>query len=270
MPQIEPGQEAKASAVDLLGWNATPEVPEPLRARLYYNSSDNTVHVIDSAGTDILTGGGGAVSAVFGRTGAVVAAPGDYSVSQITGAAPLDSPAFIGIPTAPTQSPNDSTTALATTEYVDDAVAAAPFPTITDLGGVNIVAPANNEVLTYDTSSGFWENKPASATQLPIVLSGGTDAIDPHTSATYIVDSAGVDSMTIVAPTVTTDDGKIIKFTTNTAPSHTITFTGGCLRSGSAGVTTATFAAFAGSSVQIMAWQGNWYVIAQNLMASFS
>lgn len=108
------------------------------------------------------------------------------------------------------------------------------------------------------------------STQVPIVLSGGTDAIDPHTSATYIVDSAGVDSMTIVAPTVTTDDGKIIKFTTNTAPSHTITFTGGHLRSGSAGVTTATFAAFAGSSVQIMAWQGNWYVIAQNLMASFT
>jgi hypothetical protein len=32
-------------------------------------------------------GGGGAVSSVFGRTGAVVAATGDYSVSQVTGAA---------------------------------------------------------------------------------------------------------------------------------------------------------------------------------------
>ncbi len=32
-------------------------------------------------------GGGGAVSSVFGRTGAVTAATGDYSVSQVTGAA---------------------------------------------------------------------------------------------------------------------------------------------------------------------------------------
>jgi len=37
-----------------------------------------------------------AVSSVFGRTGAVVAASGDYSVGQVTGAAPLASPAFTG------------------------------------------------------------------------------------------------------------------------------------------------------------------------------
>ena len=34
-------------------------------------------------------GGSGAVSSVFGRTGAVVAASGDYAVAQVTGAAPL-------------------------------------------------------------------------------------------------------------------------------------------------------------------------------------
>lgn len=36
------------------------------------------------------------VSSVFGRTGAVVAAAGDYSVSQVTGAAPTASPTFTG------------------------------------------------------------------------------------------------------------------------------------------------------------------------------
>ena len=36
------------------------------------------------------------VSSVFGRTGAVVATSGDYSVGQITGAAPLASPTFTG------------------------------------------------------------------------------------------------------------------------------------------------------------------------------
>ena len=38
--------------------------------------------------------------------------------------APLDSPALAGSPTAPTPTPGDNSTKLATTEYVDDAVAA--------------------------------------------------------------------------------------------------------------------------------------------------
>ena len=46
-------------------------------------------------------GGGGAVSSVFGRTGAVAAQSGDYSVSQVTGAAPLASPTFTGVMTHP-------------------------------------------------------------------------------------------------------------------------------------------------------------------------
>lgn len=49
-------------------------------------------------------GGGGAVSSVFGRSGAVVAVSGDYTVAQVTGAAPLASPTFttptLGVATA--------------------------------------------------------------------------------------------------------------------------------------------------------------------------
>jgi hypothetical protein len=43
----------------------------------------------------------GIVTSVFGRTGAVVAAGGDYSVAQVTGAAPLASPTFTGTPVVP-------------------------------------------------------------------------------------------------------------------------------------------------------------------------
>jgi hypothetical protein len=46
-------------------------------------------------------GGGGSVNSVFGRTGAVAAQSGDYSVSQVTGAAPLTSPTFTGVITHP-------------------------------------------------------------------------------------------------------------------------------------------------------------------------
>ena len=59
-----------------------------------------------------------AVTSVFGRTGAVVAGSGDYSVAQITGAAALASPAFTGSPTAPTPGAGDNSTELATTAYV--------------------------------------------------------------------------------------------------------------------------------------------------------
>lgn len=64
-------------------------------------------------------GGGGAVSSVFTRTGAVTAQTGDYTVSQVTGAAPLASPAFTGTPTAPTQTAGSNNTDIATTAYVD-------------------------------------------------------------------------------------------------------------------------------------------------------
>lgn len=59
-----------------------------------------------------------AVSSVFGRTGAVVAQTGDYTVAQVTGAAPLASPTFTGTPAAPTAAQGTNTTQLATTAHV--------------------------------------------------------------------------------------------------------------------------------------------------------
>jgi Pectate lyase superfamily protein len=58
------------------------------------------------------------VTSVFTRTGDVVAANGDYSVSQVTGAAPLASPTFTGVPAAPTATVGTNTTQLATTAFV--------------------------------------------------------------------------------------------------------------------------------------------------------
>jgi hypothetical protein len=55
----------------------------------------------------------GSVTSVAGRTGAVVLA-----VADVSGAAPLASPALTGTPTAPTASTADSSTTLATTAFV--------------------------------------------------------------------------------------------------------------------------------------------------------
>jgi len=68
---------------------------------------------------------GAAVSSVFGRTGAVAATAGDYSVGQITGAAALASPALTGTPTAPTASAGDNSAKIATTAYVRSEIYSA-------------------------------------------------------------------------------------------------------------------------------------------------
>jgi hypothetical protein len=86
-------------------------------------SSPSSVALFSLANTGA-GGGGGSVSSVFARTGAVTAQSGDYSVVQVTGAAPLASPALTGTPTAPTQTTGDNTTKIATGQFVTTAVAA--------------------------------------------------------------------------------------------------------------------------------------------------
>jgi hypothetical protein len=193
---------SKTSVTDFFGQPATPANPPSNQARMFYRSDNDTFHVIDSAGVDLLGGGASAFSAITAGTNTAALTIGTGGVLSASGTGVIQA----------------------------SSLKLSPV----------------------------------------VVLSGGTDAIPAHTPGTYMVTTAGVNSMSIVAPTVTTDDGIIIKVTTNTAASHTITFTGGTLRSGGAGVTTATFAAFAGSSLELMAWQGNWYAMAQNLIASYS
>ena len=63
--------------------------------------------------TAYITSAGAPVQSVAGRTGAVTLA-----VADVSGAAPLASPALTGTPTAPTAATNTSTTQLATTAFV--------------------------------------------------------------------------------------------------------------------------------------------------------
>jgi hypothetical protein len=59
----------------------------------------NTTQLATTAFVQSAVAGGGSVASVFGRSGTVVATTGDYTVSQVTGAAPLASPALTGTPT---------------------------------------------------------------------------------------------------------------------------------------------------------------------------
>ena len=74
------------------------------------------------------------VTSIFGRTGAVVATSGDYSVAQITGAAPLANPTFTGDVGMPTRTQGDNAAYGASTAYVDTAVATAVVGVLKDRG----------------------------------------------------------------------------------------------------------------------------------------
>ena len=88
-------------------------------------------------------GGGSAVTSAFGRTGAVVAASGDYAVAQVTGAAPLGSPALTGTPTAPTAAASDNSTKIATTAYVQAQTCPIWLTTPNAASTVSFITTAN-------------------------------------------------------------------------------------------------------------------------------
>lgn len=71
-------------------------------------------------------GGSGAVSSVFSRTGAVVAASGDYTVGQVTGAAPSNNPTFTGSVVVPEPADLDNSGLAATTSWVTRAIGEIP------------------------------------------------------------------------------------------------------------------------------------------------
>lgn len=128
------------------------------------------------------------------------------------------------------------------------------------------VQNSGNDFLHYTNSSGsvvFSVGSKGGIQMLPTKLTGSADALSAHGCAVYACATAGVDAMTLAAPTAGTDDGAILIVFSTTANAHTITATS-LLNNGGAGVpyTTATFAAHAGASITLMAYNALWYVVA--------
>jgi len=99
--------------------------------------------------------------------------------------------------------------------------------------------------------------------------STGKDVVTSYTADGAITIATGVAelaktsaaAMTIAAPS-TAQDGTIITITGATAYAHVVTFTGSILVNGtSAAKITATFPAYVGGSVQVIARGGKWYLL---------
>lgn len=115
-------------------------------------------------------GGGGAVSSVFTRTGAVTATSGDYTVSQVTGAAPLASPALSGTPTVPTAALGTSTTQAASTAFViGQAATATPIIDGTAAVGTSTTYARADHIHPIDTSRAAVTALPPAGTSSPII-----------------------------------------------------------------------------------------------------
>lgn len=106
-----------------------------------------------------LCSGGGAspVSSVFGRMGAVAAQTGDYSVNQVTGSAPLASPAFTGVPTVPTATAGTNTIQAASTAFVLANALGTPSYTVGAggvIGNTLVMGDGAGNIIPYVATSG--------------------------------------------------------------------------------------------------------------------
>ncbi|HEV2397775.1 MAG TPA: hypothetical protein VGS27_12590 [Candidatus Sulfotelmatobacter sp.] len=151
-------------------------------------SNDGNFYISANSGlpSKILTTSTDAVPSVFGRTGAVTAQIGDYSVAQITGAAPTASPTFTGavtepVPTLPGQTANTFFAAPNGSSGAPTfrAIVAADIPTLNQntTGTAANVAGGSLGSIPYQTATG--------ATGM---LAGNTGAMD------QVLTSAGTGS----------------------------------------------------------------------------
>lgn len=138
----------------------------------------------------------------------------------------------------------------ASTDTIDDVATAT---------GVQV--PGKSTAVFWCPVAGKWYQINRSFLGLQVLSADG--AVLPKVAATYVITKAGVAVLTLAAPTATTDDGKVITITSNTANAHTLTATG-LFQTGTATVNLATFAAFAGASITLMAYQAKWNVISLN------
>jgi len=116
--------------------------------------------------------------------------------------------------------------------------------------------PSTNETIGSQTATTLVF---ANANQPGINLTGSADAINPAVPGFYVIKTAGVDAMTLVAPPASAE-GNIIEIVSDTANAHTLTATS-LLAGGTALKTTGTFPAFRGAYLKLRACNGVWEVL---------
>ena len=177
-----------------------------------YSDGSSTEWAVLSSGTGSSSG----VSSFNTRTGPVVPVSGDYTVGEVTGAAPLASPTFTGNPAAPTQAAADDSTKLATTAYADRAASTAqtnaeaasvpsPLPSgqqttgigdsvliATDSSGKTTAGPATGSVVLDSSSPAAQLDTTGAATGNGLIYDSVEGVWEPGTAVTQIIAGTNV------------------------------------------------------------------------------
>ena len=147
------------------------------------------------------------VASVFGRTGVVMAVAGDYSVAQITGAAPLASPTFTGTVTLPDGTTNTSSGFTLAKALTLPSGSTATTPATSD-SSTKIATTAWVNAQGYGMGSGNVSG-PASSVNSDIVTFSGTNGKTIQDSGTALSALAPAASPTLTG-TVTLPDGSTV------------------------------------------------------------
>jgi hypothetical protein len=127
----------------------------------------------------------------------------------------------------------------------------------------------NRNVIRDCNYGGFWVDynagTDASPSTNPVSLMSGTGTVALGVqSGNYIVTKGSAWTATLAAPTAGVQDGMIIRITSATAFAHTVTATSLFQTGAATNATTATFAAFGGAGMTIMAYNGKWLILSSN------
>lgn len=145
-------------------------------------------------------------------------------ISDLAAKAPLASPTFTGTPAAPTATGGTNTTQLATTAFVQTALAGAQASDA-DLTAIAALTPTNNDTLQY--IGGAWQNRTPGQAKSTI----GVGNVDNTSDATKNAATATLTNKKLDASTTTitdtTDATKVGKFdasaiTTATTRTYTL------------------------------------------------
>jgi hypothetical protein len=148
----------------------------------------------------------------------------NLTTQSVSGYAPLASPAFTGVPTAPTASPGTNSTQLATTAFVTasfltTATASATYapiasPTFTGspaaptaIAGTNTTQIATTAFVTTAVSGATSASKWFITGGIPTAMSGTNTTASITISACSCADATGTSSLSYAGGTVTTGTG---------------------------------------------------------------
>lgn len=123
----------------------------------------------------------------------------------------------------------------------------------------NVVFDPHTGLFTFRSTSSFTAPVLTAAVLTPKVTVLTVDGAIPKVSGVYILEKGTAAAMSVAAPS--SQDGTRISILSNTNAAHVITFTGTTLLDGTTGAnSTATFTAFKGASVTVVARGAFWLV----------